>query len=147
MSAEVIVIAGLPGSGKTTHMDALRQEGWLIFDDFKANAYNDSSIFTHSRNYESLLGALRAGKRCLIADIDFCKATSRHEAETAIRAQIPDVNLSYIFFENDLHACQANLVKRASRSLEENLKALHRYHGLYEIPADARVIPVWRPDA
>jgi predicted ATPase len=45
MSAEIILIAGLPGSGKTMYMKALQQEGWSIFDDFKANAYNESSVF------------------------------------------------------------------------------------------------------
>ena len=53
MSVEIILIAGLPGSGKTTYMEARQREGWSIFDDFKANAFNDSSVFWHSRNYEA----------------------------------------------------------------------------------------------
>ena len=35
MSAEIILIAGLPGSGKTTYINAREQEGWSIFDDFQ----------------------------------------------------------------------------------------------------------------
>jgi hypothetical protein len=144
MSAEVILIAGLPGSGKTMYMEVLRPEGWSIFDDFKANAYNDSSIFWNSRNYKALLMALREGQKCLVADIDFCKATSRHEAEATLRQQIPDLTLSWLFFENDFHACQANIWRRASRSIEDNLRALHEYRALYQIPIGAHVIPVWR---
>ena len=125
-------------------METMRRAGWQIFDDFKARAYNDSPIFWHSRNYEALLNALRAGQQCAIADIDFCKASSRDEAEAALQAQIPEVTLKWLFFENDFHTCQANIRQRASRSIEDNLRALHQYHALYQIPVGAQVIPVWR---
>jgi predicted kinase len=142
MSAEIILIAGLPGSGKTTYIKARQQEGWSIFDDFKANANNDSSAFRHSRNYEALLTALREGQKCLVTDIDFCKANSRREAEAALRMQIPDLMLSWLFFENAFHACQANIRRRASPSIEDNLRALHAYREMYQIPIGAQVIPV-----
>lgn len=145
--AQIILIAGLPGSGKTTYLETLRQEGWLVFDDFKANAYNDSSVFWHSRNYEALLMALREGQKCVVVDIDFCKTNSRHEADTSLREQIPDLTLNWVFFENDFQACQVNVRRRASRSIEDNLRALDEYHALYQIPIGAQVIPVWRSDA
>lgn len=145
--AETILIAGLPGSGKTTYLETLQQEGWLVFDDFKANAYNDSSVFWHSRNYEALLMALREGQKCVVVDIDFCKTESRHEADTALREQIPGLNFNWLFFENDFQACQANVRRRASQSIEENLRALDEYHAVYRIPIGAQVIPVWRSDS
>jgi RNase adaptor protein for sRNA GlmZ degradation len=145
--AEIILIAGLPGSGKTTYLKALQQEGWLVFDDFKANAYNDSSVFWHSQNYEALLMVLREGQKCVVVDIDFCKTESRHEADTALREQIPDLKLNWLFFENDFEACQANVRRRASRSIEDNLRAVNEYHALYRIPIGAQVISVWRPDS
>ena len=144
MSAQIILIAGLPGSGKTKYMETLRLQDWSIFDDFKANAYNDSSVFWHSRNYKALLMALHEVQKCVLADIDFCKATSRQEAEGALREQIPDLTLNWLFFENDFDACQANIMRRASRSIEDNLRALHEYHALYQIPIGAEVIPVWQ---
>jgi predicted kinase len=145
MVGEVILIAGLPGSGKTVYMEPLRQAGWNIFDDFKANAYNDSSIFFHSQNYEPLLKALREGQKCVVADIDFCKTDSRNEAELVLRRQLPDVKLSWLFFANDIHACQANIKRRASRSIDDNLRALSNYCVQYHIPTCAHVIPVWQP--
>ena len=144
MSIEIILIAGLPGSGKSMLMEALKREGWLIFDDFKANAFNDSSIFWHSRNYKTLLMALHEGQKCIVADIDFCKATSRHEAEKVLREQIAEITLEWLFFENDFHACQANIMRRASQSIEDNLRALNEYRAQYQIPIGMRVIPVWR---
>jgi predicted kinase len=146
MSTEIILIAGLPGSGKTTYMKTMSLAGWLIFDDFKANAHNDSSTFWHSRNYEALLKALRDGQKCVVADIDFCKIDSRTEAESTLRTRIPDILLNWQFFENDFQACQANIKRRASRSINDNLSALHTYHALYQIPIGAQVIKVWRED-
>jgi hypothetical protein len=91
--------------------------------------------------------ALREGQKCLVADIDFCKANSRYEAETALRTQVHDLMLSWLFFENDFHACQANIRRRASQSIEDNLRALHEYRALYQIPIGAQVIPVWQSGA
>jgi hypothetical protein len=91
--------------------------------------------------------ALREGQKCVVADIDFCKSTSRHEAEAALREQIQALRLSWLFFENDFQACQANIRRRASLSIEDNLRALDKYLALYQIPIDGQVIPVWRPDA
>jgi len=145
MVGEVILIAGLPGSGKTMYIERLRRAGWIIFDDFKANPYNDSSIFFHSRNYERLLKALREGQKCVVADIDFCKADSRDEAELVLQHQLPAVKLSWLFFANDFHACQSNIERRASRSIDDDLRVLNHYYVQYHIPTDAQVIPVWKP--
>ena len=143
MIGEITLIAGLPGSGKTTHLHSMRQDGWSIFDDFKASAYNDSPAFQHSRCYQSLLSALRGGQKCAVADIDFCTTSSRNEADSILRTQIPHVKLCWLFFAKDFRACEANIKRRASRSLEENLRKLKDYSVRYQIPTDALVLPVW----
>jgi RNase adaptor protein for sRNA GlmZ degradation len=143
MSAELILIAGLPGSGKTMHMKTMRDEGWTVYDDFKANAYNDSSVFWHSRHFDSLIGTLLEGQKCVVADIDFCKDGSRDEAESAIKTQFPNIALKWVFFANNVEACRANIARRASHSIKENLRALATYQALYRIPSGAHILPVW----
>lgn len=60
MVGEIILIAGLPGSGKTTHMDSMRRDGWTIFDDFKANAYNARPPSSTRGITKRCFGGLRA---------------------------------------------------------------------------------------
>jgi hypothetical protein len=145
MVIEVTLIGGLPGSGKTLYMKSLQRAGWKVFDDFKANAYNHSSVFFHSRSYEALIKALWDGERCVVADIDFCKDDSRSEAELALRNQLPDLKLSWLFFARDFHACELNIKRRASVSIDDNLRALDVYNVHYRIPTGATVMPIWGP--
>ena len=69
---KVILIAGLPGAGKTTYGKRLANEiGARFFDDFKAKAFSNSPRFQHSRHYKELIQLLRKGKNCIATDIDF----------------------------------------------------------------------------
>ena len=125
MSERVILLAGLPGCGKTTYLCQLCRDGWLVLDDFKANAYNDSSKFRKSRKYRALLTGLHHGLRYVLADIDFCKTESRAEAERVLREEAPGVELGWRFFAKDPRACEANIRGRNRDSLEADLAKLH----------------------
>ena len=140
---EVIVIAGLPGCGKATHLCQMCRDGWMAFDDFKANAYNGSSAFHNSRKFRALVTALLDELRCVVADIDFCKTDSRTEAERVLRVEVPSVKLEWQFFVNDYQACERNIQRRNRLSLQTDLEKLREYAALYRIPARAqRVLPV-----
>jgi hypothetical protein len=144
MDKEVVLMAGLPGAGKTTHLSRMLSDGWLVFDDFKAQAFEDCSRFGSSRKFLPLIVALRAGLKCVAADIDFCRTESREEAEGLLRAIIPDVRLCWLFFENDPSACEANVRSRNSPSRETELIKVHDYSAAYEIPHGANILPVRR---
>lgn len=142
MSGDLILLVGLPGCGKTTHLCQLCRDGWLIFDDFKANALDDSSTFCKSRKFPILIMALRNGLRCAVADIDFCKTESRDEAIRVIKAEIPNAKLSWRFFANDPVACEKNIRARNRPSLQTDLRKLAEYSAFYCIPQGAYVLPV-----
>jgi hypothetical protein len=144
MGENVILIAGLPGSGKTTHLCQMLQDGWLPFDDYKAEAFEDCSKFGSSRKFLPLISALRSGLRCAVADIDFCRTESRDEAESLLSATVPGLKLRWLFFENDSSACEANIRSRDRRQLQIELGNLHRYSNSFEIPQGAEVLPVSR---
>jgi hypothetical protein len=142
MRNEVILLAGLPGCGKTTRLCRMLEVGWLVFDDFKFNAFDHSSAFRKSRKFSSLIGAISDGVRCAIADIDFCKSESRDEAESALRAEITGLSLEWLFFANDWTACEVNIRLRNRSGYQEELQKLRELSPSYKIPSGATVIPV-----
>ncbi len=142
MSAQVLLVAGLPGCGKTTYLQKLALKGWKTFDDFKANAHNDSTCFRDSRHYTSLVGTLRSGRKCAVSDIDFCRAESRTEAEQVLREVLPEVTLAWHFFENNPQQCAANIRWRNRPSLESDLQKLRQYSAVYSPPSKAYILPV-----
>lgn len=136
---EIVMLAGLPGCGKTRYLDDLRRRGWRVFDDFKAKAIDNSSQFDKSRQFENLVACLRAGHRCAVADIDFCKNESRAEAGNALRALLPDLEIRWCFFPLDERACEENIRRRGRDSLEEDLRKLRDYSRVYSIPDGGHV--------
>jgi hypothetical protein len=149
MESEVVLIAGLPGSGKTAYLSRLSQDGWLIFDDFKAQAFEDCSKFRSSARFPELIRVLREDRNCAAADIYFCRISSREEAELDITAEVPDIKLSWRCFENEPSACEVNIRRRPGRTdlqRQQELKYLAEYSPIYEIPQSAVILPVWRED-
>lgn len=142
MESDLVLIAGLPGCGKTTRLCRMLEAGWLIFDDFKANAVDHNSAFRKSRRFRALISAYSDGVRCAVADIDFCKTESREEAEIVLGTEIPGVKLEWLFFANDWAACEVNILRRNRSTREEELEKLRELSASYQIPPGATVIPV-----
>jgi len=144
MDKQVVLLAGLPGSGKTAYLCQMFRLGWLAFDDFKAQAFEDCSRFDSSLKFLPLIVAVRAGLRCVLADVDFCKTESREEAVGLLAATIPGVHTSWLFFENEPTACEANVRIRNNPSIERELQLIRDYSACYRIPQGADVLPVVR---
>jgi hypothetical protein len=142
MQGQLVLVAGLPGCGKTTYLCQMCHDGWVVFDDFKALAFEDCSKFSSSRKLRSLLAALRDGLKCIVADIDFCDAHARADAESVLLLAIPELDLSWRFFANDRPACEANARSRSRQCLERELSLIAKYAPSYQIPRGAIVLPV-----
>lgn len=136
----VLLVVGLPGCGKSTYLSRLARDGWTPFDDFKANAHNDSSHFREARHYNALVAALERGLKCAVADIDFCRLEARTEAEQVLREVARGSPLEWAFFENNSERCEANIRRRARPSLAIELRKLQEYSRLYSPPGDSRTL-------
>lgn len=145
--SDVLLVAGLPGSGKTTLGGELERQGYSVFDDYKACAHENSPRFWKSRHYDRLLQLLRKGTRCAVADIDFCHAESREEAEQTLRQQVPSVRVEWCFFANDPGACEASIRHRNREHLDRDLRKMREYSALYSIPSGAVTLSVVRAGA
>jgi hypothetical protein len=142
MDGNVVLIAGLPGCGKTTLLHRMCQEGWWVFDDWKAGA--PDLLFRNSPKLRDLIGALRDGRRCAVADIDFCDTNARNEAEGMLREEISGLDVRWEFFANDRSACEANARARNRSCLQRELNLIVKYSHSYNIPEGAVVHPVWQ---
>lgn len=65
---KLIVVVGLPGSGKSFYIDELQGgcQG-VCADDYMANSHANSCRFTDSRHYANLICDLRNKKDCIIS--------------------------------------------------------------------------------
>lgn len=140
------VVVGLPGSGKSHLLAAypVANPAALVVDDYHAAPRHDSPAVEDGRAYPELVAALRAGRDALVADIAFTDHAARAEFARVLGAE-PGVELEWVFFENDLPACLANIARRdrASRDAEE--WAARAFAPGYAVPPGVTPRPVWRP--
>ena len=139
------VVVGLPGAGKSTKLQQIRLSlTGLSVEDFHGNAFHDSPAVKDSRHYHALLEALRAGHSCVIADIAFCDPVRRNRLQQAILAELPELQIEWIYFDNAPKKCESNIRHRNRQLIEKDLEALANFAGRYVIPDGVTPIPVWQ---
>jgi hypothetical protein len=144
--AKLIVVVGMPGSGKSNHVQELKRRcPGICAHDYMQKSHGNSPRFTDSRLYADLLGALREGKDSVIADIEFCDTLRRVEVEEIVSREVPGVEMEWHFFENDPIKCEANAGRRARKSFAEEKRKIWDLSRKYQIPPGAIIIPVWSP--
>lgn len=149
-SGKLTLIAGLPGSGKSTWIEAnAPSTQFFIADDFMAHSYGNISKFAYSRWYFPLVFALRAGRDAIIADIAFCDSGRRCEAERIMVDAVHNLKYQWVFFANDPDACRQNVLadeKIKGRKAESRLSEIKARSQRYQIPAEATVETVFKSD-
>lgn len=134
MTVKVILIFGLPGSGKTTLGNALLAESptdTIFLDDLALNPkmVNDFNPEIHSR--------------IIIADPMLCEV-KEIDARRLCKKWWPGVKFTFksIYFENDPEACTINAIRNPKPGGTVNMiKILTK---TYFIPLDSAVHPVYK---
>jgi hypothetical protein len=140
----LLVVVGLPGSGKTVYLDRLKADGTVqtAFDDFHANAADNSCDVTASRWWRPLIESLTEGMDCAVADIAFCSPERRDALIEEVRRPLPGAKVVFHCFRADSDRCVRNLIARDRPSVQEDLQELQRWLPRYVIPDGATIIEV-----
>jgi len=126
--SKVILICGLPGSGKTYLGNKLSKETGLEFID-------DDILDKKPRILQS--------NGCIVADPAFIFTKTR-KAVTKFLKGIPNIEWEWLFFENDPEQCLINVDNRNDeRRVSSFIKSFSNY---YIIPTKRKVIPVYRKE-
>lgn len=143
---QLVLLGGLPGSGKTHFAKRLEQQGWLFYDDFQRRAKQDSPRFRDSRHYAELVRNLRLGRRCVVSDIRVIHDDYRRDAEAALRQDIGNLSTELHLFENDPAQCAQNVQTSGDdRRVKPRLDAIDFWSKLYSAPRHAVLHGIWRP--
>jgi hypothetical protein len=132
---KVTFIVGLSGSGKTHLSEQLKREtGAEIF----TNLLSDDS------GPSALIECLHHGKDGIVDEVRFCLPAYREQIIQSL-AQISDLEIRWICYENDLETANWNVIHRTNKGdpgghLDINL----RLHPHYTYPANAEIIPIQR---
>ena len=123
----VILIAGLPGSGKTylANYFASKTEGTVVVDDI-----TDLNQLPESAN------------QLVITDVNFCDPKVREKAEKKLRAKYLWCSIEWYFFENAASKCRKNVLHRNDgRNVESTIS---RFEKTYEVPIAYVPLQVWQ---
>jgi hypothetical protein len=123
---KLTVVIGLPASGKTTYLKRFKRT--LKFDD----------VYSSVERHEGVFGAVKAGRDCIVADIQFCRDSvlsmfldnvrnAAWEAGTRLKIEL-------VFFANDAAACVFNAKRRARPSLKDELAKIEVLSATYRPP-------------
>jgi len=133
--AKITFILGLSGSGKTYLSERLKKEtGAEVF----TNLLSDDSSLT------ALVQSLRNGKDCIVDEVRFCLPAYREQILQSL-AQITDLDMRWICYENDLETANWNVIHRTNKGDPEgHLDINLRLHPHYTYPANAEIVPIQR---
>ena len=151
MSAELTIVVGLPGSGKTHRMRSIkRRTTGLCVDDYMMEAHDPWEIgrsyhFNDSCHYKKLVSDLRRGLRCAISDIIFCDTMVRLETAAILNADVPKIQISWEFFANTQRKCLANARRRRRDTLSREEQLIKLLAAKYIIPKGYKPHKVWSP--
>ena len=142
----LIVVVGLPGSGKSSLLKSLRPfvEG-VCTSDFMKNAEGGSRDFERSRHFAHLIEDLRAGRTCVVDDITFCEEPRRQAFQSVVNGLVREMRWTWFYFTNDLVRCEENIITRDRPSWREEVAEARRLSKKYLVPSGAIELRCFQP--
>jgi len=121
---KIVLLIGLPGSGKTHLLDTFSDDQWAKIDDPMGTI------------------DLPEGKDLIIADVKLIFSDVLEKAEQKLKAKYGQVEIERIYFENAPEKCLRNVAYRNDGRLVGGF--IRDYAKYYNPPENALVI--WQPE-
>jgi hypothetical protein len=135
---EIIIIVGLPGSGKSylIHNEYNDSSKNVVFDDLKAHSIFDNPEFTYNRNYPEIINEIKsANNNIVLSDIDFCCFNQFSSAKAILNWWINNFNNRYLIttiaYENSKAKCINNINKTNGRDRTSRIDMINKYSLVY----------------
>jgi len=118
----ILVIIGLPASGKSSYIKQNNYENYNIYDDFIPK-FNNGNILQDIKNKKNI---------CLI-DPRLCNITIFNKYISSIEKYVDKKNISLILFENNKDKCLENLKKYRKELYSNYESTINFYSHIYDI--------------
>lgn len=134
--SKLIVVIGLPGSGKSKYMEQIKAAGEVaaFYDDFQANAIQHDKNPRLSNHYSLLLKGLRGGQTIAVSDIRYCIKEELNVLIAAVIDGVPGIALDLRYFENNPEKCIKNVNTDTHRDVSGRLEKIKELSPMYKPP-------------
>ncbi len=105
----ILIIVGLPASGKTHYIEEIYEPGYIVLDDFVTP--------------DKIKTALSfPAKRLILSDPFFCKESVFKQLLELLRGH----NIEFVFYENNSEQCLINAQTRPDKKVDSFIKILSK---------------------
>lgn len=135
--SKLIVVIGLPGSGKTHYLESLKNQKKIsgYYDDYQKKAYGKDHDPRLSRHYGPLMSKLKTNKTFAISDILYCRKKDLDALLLSVLAVLPETQIELHYFENEAKKVVTNIKARAREHyMEKELNFVKENSPKYVIP-------------
>jgi hypothetical protein len=118
LMTKLIIVIGLPGSGKTHYLDELKTQKKIVgyYDDYQKKSYGNYRCPVMSRHYGPLL---KGGKSMAISDIIYTNEDDLDSVVISVTRELPEVSVELHYFENNPNKAIINITERAREKYVE----------------------------
>jgi len=109
---KLIIIIGLPASGKTTYYNNNLKDNFKFYDDFISNIFDGNLINDLRKNKDDIC----------ITDPRLCNYQTFIRIMKLINEIIDKKDIQLILFENDKNKCLINAMKREKRNVNKSIE-------------------------
>lgn len=113
---KILLIIGLPGSGKTNLIKKIKTiiDDVIVYDDWGKWTINglDRTKFQSDVNIEKLNEDINKKNTIIISCVGFCNSNYLVEAKEYLTTISENIEISHVFFENNVQKCVDNVIKR-----------------------------------